>query len=104
MYEKNFINDCLYGSTDIEDIDDYVAAWHQGQSNMELYDYLGMTLEEYEAWVEKDDSVLRDILRCRMDGIPFGKYQTMSSSEKIAARSMSMDDIKMIQSYNDDDK
>lgn len=102
MYEKNFINDCLYGETDIEDIDEYVEAWHQGKSNIELSDYLGMTQDEYEVWIKEDDSVLRDILRCRVDGIAFGEYQNMTCSEKIAARSTSIDDIRKIQSDDDD--
>lgn len=104
MYEKNFINDCLYGTAEIEDIDDYIEMWHQGQSNLDLATYLGMTPEEYGAWVQQNDSVLRDILRCRMDGITFGAYKAMSGSERIAARSTSMDDIKKIQSDNDDEQ
>uniref|UniRef100_UPI003FEE9BA3 hypothetical protein n=1 Tax=Ruminococcus bromii TaxID=40518 RepID=UPI003FEE9BA3 len=102
MYEMNFINNCLYGLTDIDEIDDYVEAWHNGQSNLKLSDYLGMTQDEYEAWIQKDDSVLRDILRCRADGIAFGEYQNMTCSEKIAARSTSIDDIRKIQSDDDD--
>ena len=54
MYEMNFINNCLYGLTDIEEIDDYVEAWHNGQSNLKLSDYLGMTQDEYEAWIQKE--------------------------------------------------
>lgn len=36
-----------------EDIDDHVDAWHASTSEESLPSYLGMTYEEYSAWVEQ---------------------------------------------------
>ena len=33
-------------------IDDQIDEWHNGDSDLELYEYLGMTLEEYEKFVK----------------------------------------------------
>jgi hypothetical protein len=37
-------------------IDDFIDQWHDGAGEgMPLYEYLGMTLEEYAAWVERNE-------------------------------------------------
>lgn len=33
------------------DIDDLVDEWHKGDSDLPLHEYLGMTWDEYQAWV-----------------------------------------------------
>lgn len=40
------------GEASPEEIDDAVAAWHEGGSGLELHEFLGMTWEEYALWVE----------------------------------------------------
>lgn len=32
-------------------IDDLIAEWHDGNSELELYDYLGLSIEEYFHYV-----------------------------------------------------
>jgi hypothetical protein len=51
----NFIESCLRGDSLLEDIDDYIDTWHEGDSEEPLYAFLGMTQEEYAAWVEAPD-------------------------------------------------
>jgi hypothetical protein len=46
------------------------------------------------------DVVIRDILRCRKDKIPYESYQYMSHDQRIAARSYSVDEIEALK--NDD--
>ena len=46
----------------VEAIDDYVAAWHQGNSAMSLHDYLGMTQTEYKAWLLNLTSLVTFVL------------------------------------------
>jgi len=36
------------------DIDDYIDEWHNGDSNKELHEYLGMTWDEYKIYLETD--------------------------------------------------
>jgi len=35
-----------------ESIDDYIDEWHEGDSELPLHEYLGMTLEQYSFWVK----------------------------------------------------
>lgn len=32
------------------DIDDWIERWHEGDSNLQLHQFLGMTWEEYGNW------------------------------------------------------
>jgi hypothetical protein len=35
------------------ELDDAVTAWHEGAgADIDLHDYLGLTWEEYSAWIE----------------------------------------------------
>ena len=49
---SDFIHDCLTGNALLEDIDDYIDIWHEGDSKKELYEYLGMDKHEYTLFVE----------------------------------------------------
>ncbi|MDR2615756.1 MAG: hypothetical protein LBC28_04160 [Oscillospiraceae bacterium] len=69
MYKKNFIDACMSGEAFLDDIDDYVDYWHENNTGGSLQDFLGMTESEYAAWCERDDNVLHDILRCRVDAV-----------------------------------
>ncbi len=41
-----FVNLCLRGEALADQIDDYVDQWHNGDSEEELSDFLGLTPEE----------------------------------------------------------
>lgn len=94
MYESNFIDACLFGETDLDELDDYIDYWHDNETGNTLREFLGMTPYEYEEWLKHDDTILRDILRCRKDGVPYERYPEMTTDERIAARSRSLQDIK----------
>lgn len=47
MDNRNFKLKYLDGLVRIEDIDDYVDEWHLGDSTLELFEYLGLTENEY---------------------------------------------------------
>lgn len=100
MFENSFIDACLYGDAELEDLDKYVEYWHTHDTKNTLCEFLGMTKYEYEEWLKNDDSIFRDILRCRVDNIPFESFKYMSNDEKIAARSYSVEDIEKLK--NDD--
>ena len=86
MY-NNFIEDCLDAEADLFDLDDYIDYWHENETGETLREFLGLTPYEYEAWGNSDDSIFRDILRCRIEDIRFEDYVCMSDEKKIAARS-----------------
>ena len=58
---SNFIEMCMTGETRPDDIDNFVDEWHEGHCNLPIYDYLGMTHDEYFSWV-KDPDVLQQIV------------------------------------------
>ena len=42
----------MRGEASADQIDDYIDAWHRSRSKLLLPAYLGMTKEEYAAWLE----------------------------------------------------
>lgn len=54
----------LSGEVSSGAIDEFVEAWHQGESDLDLADYLGMSSEEYRLFV-KDESNLSRIIAAR---------------------------------------
>lgn len=100
MFERSFIDGCLYGATDLDELDDYVDFWHENDTGNTLREFLGMSPFEYAEWLKLGDIVIRDILRCRKDKISYESYQYMSSDQRIAARSYSVDEIEALK--NDD--
>jgi len=47
----NFYEKYLIGETSIDDIDDYIEEWHNGDSTLELHEYLGLTEIQYNFWL-----------------------------------------------------
>lgn len=78
---RNFISLYESGRATSEEIDDYVAKWHQTTTHESLHDYLGMSWEEYSAWV-KDPKILPQILNTHRAGRPLGgaKLQATQAS------------------------
>lgn len=54
-----FIDDYLAGAAGLEEIDDYVAQWHDGiiGRDMELRELLGMSKQEYVRWMQDADAI-----------------------------------------------
>ena len=50
--QPNFLDLVLKGRAQIDEIDDFVGKWHEGQSAADLSDSLGMRPEEYSLWLE----------------------------------------------------
>jgi hypothetical protein len=53
--ETRFIDLCVRGEALPAEIDDFVEHWHEGDSALPLHEFLGMTPEEYSAWLRKPD-------------------------------------------------
>ncbi|MFL6202755.1 MAG: hypothetical protein ACJ76J_26600 [Thermoanaerobaculia bacterium] len=52
---RRFIDLCLRGKAVPAEIDDFVELWHESGSALPLHEFLGMTWEEYSAWVQRPD-------------------------------------------------
>lgn len=63
---SNFIDLALSGNAGLEDIDDFVDAWHESDGSVTLPDFLGMTPDEYALWVSNPETI-EVILRARRD-------------------------------------
>ena len=63
----SYIEDLQDNFCEVDDIDDYIEAWHDNYFQDEyekLHEALGFTHEEYKSWVE-DRSYLKTILANR---------------------------------------
>ena len=93
MYENSFVQKCLNGEADLFELDKYIEYWHTHDIDISLREFLGLTHREYEEWGKGSDSIFRDILRCRMEGISFDVYQSMNNEQRRAARSFDAEAI-----------
>lgn len=50
----NFIQGCIRGEFLLEEVDDFIDEWHDGDSDQPLHKYLGMSKEEYSLFVEDE--------------------------------------------------
>lgn len=66
MSDLTFISLCLTGKLQPIDIDDFVEVWHTGAFKKEVWEFLGLTLEEYRHWVERPGSI-KDIMEQRQN-------------------------------------
>jgi hypothetical protein len=55
--EQTFADLVLAGRAKLSDIDDYIDRWHDGSSTLQLHDFLGLTWDEYAAWVNDPASL-----------------------------------------------
>lgn len=62
---SNFIEDCINAEAILDEIDDYVEEWHNSNTNIPVYEFLGMTEDEYFLWVE-NDSYLKYIIEAHV--------------------------------------
>jgi hypothetical protein len=61
-----FIDKFIAGQADIDEVDDAIDEWHSGEGvNLELHEYLGLTVREYSRFVMSQDALL-DIRRERV--------------------------------------
>lgn len=97
MSAESFVTLCLRGELLTEEIDDWVERWHQSDSELTLAQFLGMTDEEYNAWL-LDDTVLPFILKARKDDVPL-ETSLEQGIERIAARNQSSREVMQVLSW-----
>ncbi len=102
MYKKTFIQSCLDGEATLFDLDEYIDYWHEHETGLTLREFLGLTPYEYQEWGKNSDSIFRDILRCRIEGIDLEKYTYMDEEDRIAARSYDEEAIEQLRKEKDE--
>ncbi|SDP77387.1 hypothetical protein [Clostridium gasigenes] len=95
MSNIKFIDAVIMGDVLIDEIDDYIDMWHDGDSKLEIYEFLGMTQNEYRLWVD-DESILKEIIKCHMNGkdieeVILNPYYT---KQRMVARAKSAEEAK----------
>ena len=70
---KLFIERCIDGDASPDDISLYIQEWRDKDSDEALEEYLGMTDEEFEAWLD-DPKSLKHIIAARKSNIPLSDY------------------------------
>lgn len=86
---SNFIIDCINGDTLMLEINDYIDRWHDGNTELALHDFLGMTKKEYALFVE-DENYLGSIISAHK----FNKSVVNIVKDQIAMAARSDDAIK----------
>lgn len=66
--ESNFLQDCLKDQSTIYHVNDYIDMWHNGHSKLPLHEYLGLTMEEYNLFVDKENNLTEIIRKYRING------------------------------------
>lgn len=80
----NFIEACIKGEVLLEEVDDFIDTWHDSDSSIPLYEYLGMTKKEYALFVE-DENYLAIIVTAHKQDEPIENI--IENQISIAARS-----------------
>lgn len=60
--EKTFKEKYLAGEIPFEEIDRYTSEWGFSDTTMTLREYLGLSEEEEDIWIEESDEALQEML------------------------------------------
>jgi len=95
----SFIHRCISGDAFLDEVDDYVDAWHGDSAleSVELYEYLGMTWQEYSLWIT-NPNILGLIVDARKKGLSLENAPT-SDVHALAARASSKEEAKRVMSW-----
>jgi len=96
--ENNFVSLCAKGELLIDDIDDIVDEWHESDSESELFEYLGMTQQEYRLWVH-DPDILPFIITARNQGRSIDDVLNDIHDLPMAARADSQEKTKSLMKW-----
>jgi hypothetical protein len=95
---QTFVDRSLAGFADLDDIEDEVEAWANAGGPGRVYDYLGMTRQEYGLWVEQP-SALRFILFSRRFELLLEEVFTSDVREAVMARAASPDEARTVAAW-----
>lgn len=98
MSNKKFMQACLEGDALLEEIEEYIEAWHNSDSNEEIYEYLGMTLEEYFIFLE-DESMLKTLFYAREVNIPIADFLQSNTEQMLAARAATPEEAAAVKEW-----
>ena len=68
-HQATFLERYLNGEVPAEDIDDYVDQWHAKSGKPQIYEFLGLSRDEYALWLRHPD-LLPQIAHARREHLP----------------------------------
>jgi hypothetical protein len=98
-----FVAKVLSGEAMIDEIDDFVEAWHASDTDLSLEAFLGLKDEDYHLWVMKPNA-LPMILACYSDDPGFSEAVNDNEFDyelQLAARSSSRVDLRALKDWLD---
>ncbi|OQX23479.1 MAG: hypothetical protein BWK80_25845 [Desulfobacteraceae bacterium IS3] len=96
--KQTFIHLCTNGYLLTDDIDDYVDMWHESDKDEELYDFLGMSRQEYRLWVH-DPDMLDHIIAARVQNCSLDDVLNKIDELPMAARADSPAKAKILMQW-----
>jgi hypothetical protein len=97
--DMTFIDKCISGDAFLDEVDDYIDAWHDTDipEDIELHEYLGMTWKEYSLWVT-NPSILGVIVDARRKD---SSLEDLPSQEvkALAARASSQEEAQRVMNW-----
>lgn len=96
----SFMDLALSGHVLSDEIETYVELWHNSESEGELYDFLGMSPDEYYLWAS-DASLLEVILSARHSNRSLRQAvnDNLRLQDRIAARADEAGKLSILQSW-----
>jgi hypothetical protein len=91
----SFVDACLAGDCDAEAIHDFIDQWHEGGTGVPLWQFLGMTRDEYGLWMEDADA-LPAILYSHRFGVT---VEEALRSLRVAARGANAETIEKVERW-----
>ena len=91
--QATFVEACLSGTAGLADVDRFVERWHLGGDTRPLHEFLGLTPQEYAAWVE-DPQTLRFILLAHAQGVSLAEAMAQAQADNASAPPESLGDPK----------
>jgi hypothetical protein len=79
----SFIDLAVAGKVPLDNIDEFVEAWHKKPGKKSLHHFLGLSKAEYSLWVRDPDS-LSCIVKARHEKLPLENI--VSDNYRMAAR------------------
>jgi hypothetical protein len=52
-----FLEKYVNGKVSAEEIDDYIDSWHTGTAEQSIYEFLGLSQEEYSLWLQDPEAL-----------------------------------------------
>ncbi|MGF9715241.1 hypothetical protein [Paenibacillus naphthalenovorans] len=98
MSKLKFMDACMSGDAMADEIENYIEEWHESDSEETIYDFLGMTEEEYGLWVE-NESILKSIFFARKTGISISDFIGRDAGRTLVARSSSPEEAAFVQRW-----